>query len=129
VPARKAFAYSVLRVVPDAERGEQINAGVVLFSPELKFLAAMVQLDRARLAAIAPDLDADELERHLAALAAVAAGDEAGGPLAALPQSERFGALTAPASTVVRPSEVHTGVCEDPAAQLEHLFERLVLTR
>jgi len=27
---------------------------------------------------------------------------------------------------VIQPSEVHTGLCEDPATELEHLMDRLV---
>ncbi len=46
----------------------------------------------------------------------VADGDAGAGPIAALPQSERFGWLVAPSSTIVQPSEVHTGLCQDPAA-------------
>jgi Protein of unknown function (DUF3037) len=127
VPARKAFQYAVLRVVPDIERGEQINVGVVVYSPERKFLGARVHVDAARIRALAPDLDLAALERHLAALVAIADGSADGGPLAELPPSERFGALTAPSSTIVQPSEVHTGVCEDGANELDELFERLVL--
>jgi hypothetical protein len=126
VAERKAFQYTVLRVVPDVERGERINVGVILYSPELKFLGARVHLDAARLAALAPDVDAGEIERHLDALVNVAAGEADGGPLAALPQSERFGALSAPASTTVQPSEVHTGVCEDGQRALDELFDRLI---
>jgi hypothetical protein len=129
MPDRKAFQYTILRVVPDVERGERLNAGVIVYSPERRFLGARVQVDADRLRAIAPQLDPTELERHLQALAAVANGDPAGGPLAALSQSERFGALSAPASTVVQPSEVHTGVCDNPAGVLDELFERLVLAR
>ena len=67
------------------------------------------------------------MQRHLAVLAAVAAGDDAGGPLARLPPSERFGWLTAPSSTVVQPSPVHTGLCRgDPQDELDRLFARLV---
>jgi len=127
VAARKAFQYTVLRVVPDVERGERINVGVVLYSPERKFLGARAHVARERLAAIAPELDLDALERHLESLVAVADGAPAGGPIAKLPQSERFGALSAPSSTIVQPSEVHTGVCEDGANELDDLFERLVL--
>jgi Protein of unknown function (DUF3037) len=127
VPERKAFQYTVLRVVPDVERGERINVGVVLYSPERKFLGARVHLDRERLLAIAPDLDLDVLERHLESLVAVAEGAPDGGPIAQLPQSERFGALSAPSSTIVQPSEVHTGVCEDGSNELGDLFRRLVL--
>jgi hypothetical protein len=127
VPERKAFQYTVLRVVPDVERGERINAGVVVYSPERKFLGARVHLDRERVQALAPDTDLDAVERHLASLVAIADGAPDGGALAQLPQSERFGALSAPSSTIVQPSEVHTGVCEDGAAELDDLFTRLVL--
>jgi hypothetical protein len=124
---RKAFQYTVLRVVPDVERGERVNVGVVLYSPERRFLGARIHVDRERLAAIAPELDLDALERHLRSLAAVAEGADDGGAIAALPQSERFGALSAPSSTIVQPSEVHTGVCEDGGSELDDLFQRLVL--
>jgi hypothetical protein len=127
MPERKAFQYAVLRVVPDVERGERINVGVVLYSPERKFLGARVHVHRDRLAAIAPDLDLDALDKHLASLVAVADGAEDGGPLAQLPASERFGALSAPSSTILQPSEVHTGVCEDGSNELDDLFQRLVI--
>ena len=127
MPERKAFQYTVLRVVPDVERGERVNVGVVVYSPERRFLGARAHVDRARLAALAPELDLDALERHLASLVAIADGADDGGPLARLPQSERFGALSAPSSTIVQPSEVHTGVCEDGGRELDDLFERLVL--
>jgi hypothetical protein len=123
---RRAFQYTILRVVPDVERGERLNVGVIVYSPELRFLGARMYVDADRLRALAPQADAAELEQHLQALAAVVDADPAGGPIAALPQSERFGALSAPASTIVQPSEVHTGVCEDGQAILDDLFERLV---
>jgi hypothetical protein len=128
VSDRKAFQYTILRVVPDIERGERLNVGVVVYSPELRYLGARTHVDAGRLHAIAPQIDAAELERHLDALVAVATGASDGGPLAALPQSERFGALAAPASTTVQPSEVHTGVCGDGEQALDELFERLVRT-
>jgi Protein of unknown function (DUF3037) len=120
------FAYAVLRVVPRVERGERLNAGVVLFCRRRGFLAARVALDERRLAALAPDADADAVRGHLEALARIAAGDPAGGSVAALPPSERFGWLVAPSSTVIQPSPVHTGLCEDPAAMLDRLFAELV---
>jgi hypothetical protein len=126
VPARKAFQYTVLRVVPDVERGERVNVGVILYSPERRFLGARAQVNAERIRALAPDLDLGALERHLASLVAIAEGKAEAGPLAHLPQSERFGALSAPSSTIIQPSEVHTGVCEDGATELDDLFERLV---
>jgi hypothetical protein len=120
------FAYAVLRVVPRVERGEQFNAGVVLFCRRRGFLAARVALDERRLAALAPDVDATTVRAHLDALVRIAAGDAAGGSVAALEPSERFGWLVAPSSTIIQPSEVHTGLCDDPGACLRELFERLV---
>src|SRR3954454_1149903 len=96
VAERKAFQYTVLRVVPDVERGERVNVGVVLYSPERKFLGARTRVNEQRLRAIALDLDVAALRRHLDGLVAVAEGDPAGGPIAQLPQSERFGTLSAP---------------------------------
>jgi DUF3037 family protein len=128
VPARNAFQYAILRVVPSIERGECINVGVALLCPERKYVGVRVALDEARLNALAPDLDLGELRAALDALVAVADGDPAGGPLARLSPSERFGWLTAPASTVIQPSAIHTGLCEDPEDTLERLFATLVLT-
>ena len=126
MPGRETFQYAIVRVVPRVERGEALNAGVVLFSRRHKFLAARTELDAAALAALAPGCKADEVRSHLRTLERVAAGDPAGGPIAALEPSERFHWLTAPASTIVQPSPVHTGLTSDPRAELEHLFTRLV---
>ena len=127
MPGREDFQYAILRVVPHVERGEFLNAGVVLFSRRHGFLSARTGLDVAALAALAPDCVADEVRAHLATLERVAAGAADGGPIAALEPSERFHWLTAPSSTVVQPSPVHTGLTSDPAAELDHLFEKLVM--
>jgi hypothetical protein len=120
------FSYAILRVVPRVERGECFNAGVVLYCRQLGFLGAKVGLDERRLAALAPDASADEVRGHLDALVRVADGDPAGGAIAAMPPSERFGWLVAPSSTVIQPSEVHTGLSDDPRATLYELFAELV---
>jgi hypothetical protein len=126
VPEREDFQYAIVRVVPRVERGETLNAGVVLFSRRHRFLAARTELDEAALAALSPGCDPDEVRAHLEAVERVAAGDPAGGPIAGLEPSERFHWLTAPASTIVQASAVHTGLTADPAAELDHLFAQLV---
>jgi hypothetical protein len=126
VLAREAFQYAILRVIPRVERGESLNAGVVLFSRRHGFLAARTELDAGALAALSPGCDPAEVRAHLQTLERVAAGDPAGGPIAALDQSERFHWLTAPSSTIVQPSPVHTGLTADPAAELDRLFATLV---
>jgi hypothetical protein len=127
MPAERIpFQYAMVRVVPRIERGEFINAGVVLFCRQRRFLAARTELDAGALAALAGDCDAADVRSQLETVEAIAAGEEAGGAVAAMPQSERFHWLTAPASTVVQPSPVHTGLTADPAAELERLFAALV---
>ena len=126
LPERDAFQYAIWRVVPDVERGESLNAGVVVFCRRRRFLAARAELDEARLRALAPHADADAVRRHLDGLVRIAAGDPGAGAIAALPQSERFGWLTAASSTIVQPSPIHTGLCDDPEAVLDRLFGRLV---
>jgi Protein of unknown function (DUF3037) len=98
----------------------------VLFCRRRGFLAARMALDEAALAALAPGCDPAAVAPHLEVLELVAAGAPAGGPIAALEPSERFHWITAPSSTVVQTSPVHTGLTDDPAAELDHLFERLV---
>jgi len=127
-PARHPFAYAIVRVVPRVERGESMNAGIVLLCRPERFLGARVALDEGRLRALDPGCDADEVRGHLAVIERIAAGDPAGGPIAALSQAERYHWLVAPSSTIIQPSEAHTGLTNDPAATLDHLFATLVLS-
>jgi hypothetical protein len=120
------FSYTILRVVPSVERGECLNVGVVVFCRQLGFLGARVAVDEHRLQTLAPSIRIAEVRSHLDALVRVAEGADDAGPIARLDQSERFGWLAAPSSTIVQPSEVHTGLCEDPVATLDGLFGRLV---
>lgn len=118
------YDYAVLRVVPRVERGEFLNAGVILFCRTKRFLAAAVELDRARLAALTPiGFDLDRAEEALATIPAICAGE---GPIGLLPQAERFHWVVAPHSTIIQASPVHCGRCTDPAAALKHLLDRLV---
>lgn len=122
-----AYDYAVLRAVPRVERGERINVGVVLSCPTLAFLDCATHLDGARLLALDPGADVDGIARHLAAVEAVCRGRPEAGPIATLPRRERFHWLVGPRSTVLQPSAVHAGRCDDPARTLVHLFEMLVV--
>src|SRR5690349_17184635 len=72
MPARSSFDYAIVRVVPRVERGEFINAGVILFCRTRRFLAARIELDTARLRALAPDVDLAEVRQHLDVIPRVA---------------------------------------------------------
>ena len=123
---RKPFEYAIVRVVPRVERGESLNAGIVLMSRPHRFLGARVELDSAVLAALAPDCDPDNVRAHLDTIVRIADGDASAGPIAALSLPERFHWLVAPSSTIIQASEVHTGLTADAPATLEHLFRTLV---
>jgi hypothetical protein len=130
VPARHAFEYAVIRVVPHVGREEFLNVGVVLFARAAGFLGCEIALDAERVRTLAGagplDVDMTTLSAHLQAMRDVCAGDAGAGPIARLPPSERFHWLVAPRSTAIQISAVHGGVTEDPAATLRHLFQTLV---
>jgi hypothetical protein len=126
VSSGSPFSYAIYRLVPRLERGERVNVGVVVFCRPLDFLAARTRIDEARVAALWPEVDLGAVRPHLEAIERIAAGDQSGGPMAKLDTTARFHWLVAPSSTIIQPSAVHTGVCADPPAQLDHLFETLV---
>lgn len=129
MPERVAFEYALVRVVPRVERGECLNAGAVLVCRSRRFLSALVCLDRARMTSFAPFLDSstiDQLERQIEMIPRICAADPAAGPIARLTLAERWHWLTAPASTILQPGPVHTGLCEDPGETLQRLFDTLV---
>jgi hypothetical protein len=126
VSGASPFSYAVYRVVPRVERGERINVGVVVFCRPLGYLAARTALDEQRLAALWPELDPETLRPQLAAIERVAAGDPDAGPIARLDETARFHWLVSPSSTIIQPSPVHTGLCDEPDKQLDRLFSSLV---
>jgi hypothetical protein len=120
------FEYAVLRIVPRVEREEFINTGVVLYCPKQKFLQCKYLLDEERLKAICAKSDAKEIARYLHAFAQICLGNKSAGPIAELPLAGRFRWLTATRSTILQTSKVHTGLCADAAAMLEHIFRQQV---
>jgi len=126
MPATSVFEYALMRVVPRIERGEYVNAGVVLLCRQHGFLEARLHLDPGRLRALDSTLDLELLEEQLAHIPRICAGGPPAGPIGALPHYERFRWLTAPRSTIIQPSPVHTGLCTDPRATLERIFARSV---
>ena len=125
-PSRSPFAYAVVRIVPDIEREEFVNAGLILFCRPRQSLLARTALDTEVLDAVRPDSDAEAIGEQLRFLEAVAAGTLRAAPFASMSQSERFHWLTTPRSTLVQPGPLHAGMTDDPDATFEHLFGVLV---
>ena len=126
MPAPSSFDYALIRVVPQVEREEFINAGVILYCLNHRFLGARVELDAQRLEAFSPGASVDLLREHLESIPRLCAGGKGAGPVGQLPQKERFHWLVAPRSTMIQTGPVHSGLCEDPHKALEHLLERMV---
>ena len=76
--------------------------------------------------ALDPTLDVEAVGQHLSRCWRLCAGDASAGANGRRSAGERFRWLVAPRSTVVQPSPVHTGLTDDPAAELADLFDRMV---
>jgi hypothetical protein len=131
VPAPRTYDYAIVRVVPRVERGEFVNAGVILSCATLGFLGARIELDEARLLALDADADLPGIRATLATIPLICAGGDAAGALGRLSLRERFDWLVAPRSTTIQTSAVHTGRCDhdDPGATLDRLVETMVRSR
>ena len=124
---RETFEYAVLRVVPRVERGESLNAGVLVYCRQRDYLGSRVHLDADRLRALDPTADPDAIRRALQAAADVCAADPVSGAAGREALGSRFRWLTAPRSTVVQAGPVHTGLTDDPDAEADRLLQLLVL--
>ena len=124
-----SFDYAVLRLVPRVEREEFLNVGVVVFCREKRMLTARTHIDEARLRTLWPALDLELVREHVHAVERIAAGDPEAGPIAALPQHERFHWLVAPRSTILQTSPVRTGIYREGEDLAARLLQQLVLTR
>jgi hypothetical protein len=120
------FDYAVFRLVPRVEREEFFNVGVILSCPGQKFLEARIELDEGKLKCFAPELKPETARHYLDVIPKICRGDEAAGLIGKLSARERFYWLTAQRSTIIQSSPVHTGICADARAMLEHLFIKMV---
>ncbi len=120
------YDYAVVRVVPRVDRGEFVNAGVIVACMAEGFLKARIEIDEPRLRALAPMLDIDTLRAGLAAIPVICAGGLDAGALGQLSTRERFDWLVAPRSSSIQTSAVHTGRCHDLDLALEMLMQRMV---
>jgi hypothetical protein len=123
---RDVYEYALLRVVPRVERGECINAGVLVYCRAKAYVGVRTHLDEAKLLVLDPYADVAGVRAALRAVEGVCAGGEAAGQAAGDDAGRRFRWLIAPRSTVVQPGPVHTGLTLDPTAEPERLLNLLV---
>ena len=123
---KNLFEYAVIRVVPRVEREEFLNVGVALYCKNRKFLKACFELNEPRIRAFAPDINMEEVNEYLIAFQQICEGNKDAGPISLLPMPERFRWLTAPRSTIIQTSSVHSGLCDDAEDKLKQLYQKLV---
>jgi Protein of unknown function (DUF3037) len=126
VPAFQTYDYAIVRVVPRVERGEFVNAGIILSCDIERVLRACIELDENALLGLDARVDLDLIRSTLAAIPAICAGGRNAGAIGRLTARERFHWLVAPRSTMVQTSPVHTGRCADLGAALEHLMRTMI---
>ena len=126
MPKPRSYDYAVVRVVPRVERGEFVNAGVIVSCAAEGYLRARIELDEARVLALDPSADLETIRLTLATIPAICAGGDAAGAIGKLSVRERFHWLVAPRSTAIQTSAVHTGRCDDLDAALDKLMDRMV---
>ena len=126
MPTLCTYDYAIVRVVPHVERGEFVNAGVIVACAREGFLKALVELDEARVRALDAALDLDAIRTALQAIPVVCAGGDAAGPIGRLSLRERFDWLVAPRSTSIQVSPVHVGRSTDLDGELQRLMGKMV---
>ena len=124
--ALRTYDYAIVRVVPRVERGEFVNAGIILSCDVERILQARIELDEAALLALDAAVDLELVRSTLAVIPAVCAGGADAGALGRLSARERFHWLVSPKSTIVQTSPVHTGQCRDLGTVMDHLMDKMV---
>ena len=120
------YEYAVIRLVPQVEREEFINVGIVLFSKREKFIQTKIKLDEERLAWFKCEVDIEQVKANLKAFELIAAGQKQGGPIACEELPERFRWLTAVRSSIIQTSRPHPGKARDLEKEVERLFVEYV---
>jgi hypothetical protein len=126
VTARDVFEYALVRVVPRIERGEMINAGVLVYCRAQSFVGARTHLDEAKLRCLDAEVDVAGVRAALRGYENICEGGKQSGQAAGDAPGRRFRWLAAPRSTIVQPGPIHTGLTADAEREADRLLALLV---
>ncbi|SOE22968.1 Protein of unknown function [Spirosomataceae bacterium TFI 002] len=121
------YEYAILRLVPKVEREEFFNIGVIVYARQKRFLELKFSIDAIKLKAMSCDIDIQTLNSYLHTWELICKGGSKGGAIGEMDIASRFRWLVATRSTVIQSSKTHPGLCVDPKAELEELFEKYVM--
>jgi len=127
MPNKEIYEFAIIRYVPKVEREEFINIGAIVLCKRLNYLQMKFNIDEKKLKIFSEEADLDLIEEYLLGWQAVCKGGVEGGKIGALETHVRFRWLTANRSTIIQSSEVHSGLCFDPAQTLKSIFDKYVL--
>lgn len=117
---KNLFEYAIIRLLPNVEREEFLNVGLILFCKHRKFIKVAFEVDENRLKAFA-DVDIEFVKKNLLAFQNIANADKNAGLIATFDLPSRFRWLTAMRSSMIQTSRPHPGICDD----LEGIFNRI----
>lgn len=127
-PDNFLYEYAVVRYVPDVERGEFVNVGLIMMCKRRRWMRGVIRLNERRLKALDPDVDIEQLKVRLSLM------ERSDVPDSSLPVEERYRWLTAVKSAIIQTSPSHPGIilpeeCNGntpPSEILETEFNRLL---
>ena len=117
---RNLYEYAIIRLLPNVEREEFLNVGLILFCKHKKFIKVAFEVDENRLKAFA-STDIEFIKRNLLAFQNIANADKNARLVATFDLPSRFRWLTAMRSSMIQTSRPHPGICEN----LEETFNRI----
>lgn len=120
IPEPTIYEYCLLRYVPDIERGEFVNVGLLMMCKRRRWLRAATHVDTAHLSALR-GVDEDLLRRQLTVF------ERTDVPAYDLPVEERYRWLAAVKSAIIQTSPSHPGILA-PGETLDTTFDRLLRT-
>jgi hypothetical protein len=121
------YEYAVIRLLPQVEREEFVNVGIILFCKKMQFIRMYYAVNEQKIQAFAGDLDLEQVKLNLHSFEQIAMGAPNCGPVAQLDVPSRFRWLTAVRSSAIQTSRPHPGLSKDLEHTAQRLFEELVL--
>lgn len=124
------YEYSVLRYVPDLERGEFINIGLLMMCKKMKWIQTEIQINEPRILNLTQKSNLDILRKQSSVF------ENTDLPSKELPVEEKYRWMAAVKSAIIQTSPSHPGILilKDGSkavdcleAKFKDLFKRLVI--
>lgn len=127
-PEKIIYEYCLLRYVPDLERGEFVNVGLMMMSKRHRWMRVGLHVDEERIERLSPKADITRLRTQLGAFSTD------GVPFPDLPAEERYRWMAAVKSAIIQTSPSHPGILiagracgrEEARKMLDSKFDELL---